>query len=157
VIHIGLAAGRDYFAIEKGAERDGYHEFPDEERKVVTRAEVKKLWGKSPARLDSAIDFEDVVERWRSIVKGGAGHAKAKGHGKDKEKEKDSEVKGSDDVGNYVCGFVYYVSLEWLWERKKEGKVLFLHVPNLVTEKEVERGRDITLALIKAVVESGTN
>ncbi|CZR67944.1 uncharacterized protein PAC_17843 [Phialocephala subalpina] len=41
VIHIGLAVDRNYFAIEKGADRDGYHQFPDEARKVFTRAESK--------------------------------------------------------------------------------------------------------------------
>ncbi|KAF8848515.1 peptidase C15, pyroglutamyl peptidase I-like protein [Acephala macrosclerotiorum] len=149
VIHIGLAVDRDYFAIEKGAERDGYHQFPDEARKVFTRAETKEKWGKSPARLDSSFDIEEIVGKWKSHVYSGAG--------KGKTKNKMSELRASDDVGCYVCGFVYYASLEYYWKRDgSQGKrrVLFLHVPKLEGAEEIIRGRDITIDLIKAVSES---
>jgi pyroglutamyl-peptidase len=151
IIHMGLAADRDYFSIERGAGRDGYHQIPDEDRKVVTRAETKRLWGKSPARLDSVIDIEDVLVRWQANARVSDGRGKDRGKGRGMAKEWD--LKASDDVGNYVCGFVYYISLEWLWKKKKAAKVLFFHVPNLKSKEEFERGRDITVALIKAVVE----
>lgn len=149
VIHIGLAVDRDYFAIEKGAERDGYHQFPDEARKVFTRAETKAKWGKSPARLDSSFDIEEVVGKWKSHVHSGVGKRKAK--------DKIFELRVSDDVGCYVCGFVYYASLEYYWKRDgSQGKrrVLFLHIPKLDGEEEIRKGKEITVSLIKAVVES---
>jgi pyroglutamyl-peptidase len=149
VIHVGLAFDRDYFAIEKGAERDGYHQFPDEARKVVTRAETKAKWGKSPARLDSSFDVEDVLGKWKVHAKSGAGKGKAKGKG--------FELKTSDDVGLYVCGFVYYASLEYYWRKdgsQGQKRVVFLHVPNLKGGEEISRGKDITVALIKALAES---
>jgi pyrrolidone-carboxylate peptidase len=42
VVHIGLAVERTYFAIEKGAERDGYNQYPDNDRKVFNKSETKK-------------------------------------------------------------------------------------------------------------------
>lgn len=152
MIHVGLAADRDYFAIEKGAERDGYHQIPDEDRKVITRAEGKKLWGKSPARLDSAIDIDAVLVKWQQNAKIASGKTRVKGKGKGA--GKDWDLRTSDDAGTYVCGFVYYVSLEWLWKTKKAANVLFFHVPNLEGKEEFEKGKDITLSLIKAVAES---
>ena len=146
---MGLAADRDYFAIEKGAERDGYHEIPDEKRKVFTRAETKKVWGKSPARLDTTLDVEDILQKWKESV--AANNIKTKG----KEKMNTVDIRTSDDVGNYVCGFVYYASLEWFWRKygpQGERRVLFFHVPKM--EGIVEQGRDVTVALIKGVIGS---
>ncbi|KAK0117401.1 hypothetical protein ONS96_013231 [Cadophora gregata f. sp. sojae] len=149
VIHIGLAADRDYFAIERGADRDGYHQIPDEKRKVFTRAETKKVWGKSPARLDTTLDVEEILGRWKENLASGA--AKSKG----KEKPKPVDVRTSDDVGNYVCGFVYYTSMEWFWRKygaQGERRVLFFHVPK--QEGGFEQGKDVTIALIKGVIGS---
>ncbi|TVY91734.1 Pyroglutamyl-peptidase [Lachnellula willkommii] len=138
VLHIGLAADRSYFAIEKSARRDGYQQYPDIARRVFTKAESKKVWGKSPERLETGLGFEDVVVRWKE----GAG---------------EEDVRGGDDVGSYVCGFVYYLSLEMFWKRGGgggEGKVLFLHVPYLKGAEELERGKEVTVSLIKAIAES---
>jgi pyroglutamyl-peptidase len=148
VIHIGLAFDRSYFAIEKGAPRDGYHAIPDEDRKVFTKAENKKLWGKSPERLDPGFNFEKALEGWKKAVSGGV---KGKGKGKGKGREEDLRV--SDDVGVYICGFVYYLSLERLRESKKRSLVVFLHVPPLEGREEVERGVQIVIGLVKALVE----
>jgi pyroglutamyl-peptidase len=133
VIHVGLAFDRSYFAIERGAARDGYHSIPDEERKVFTKAENKKLWRKSPERLVSAFGFEKAIGVWKREV--GKGNGKGKGRVED--------VRLSDDVGFYICGFVYYVTLEWFWERKKKASVVFLHVPPLEGRAETERGVDV--------------
>lgn len=69
------------------------------------------------------------------------------------------EIRPSDDVGCFLCGFIYYTTLAWWWAREKEGEggpverpVLFLHVPACPEEGDVERGRDITVELIKAMV-----
>ncbi|TVY39282.1 Pyroglutamyl-peptidase [Lachnellula subtilissima] len=107
VLHIGLVVDRDYFAIEKSALRDGYQLLPDIARKVFTKAESKKKWGKSLERLETTLDFDDVVDRWK---KGGV----------------KADVRGSDDVGNFNCGFLYYLSLEHFlkeWGWGEEGAV----------------------------------
>jgi pyroglutamyl-peptidase len=136
IIHVGLAADRGYFAIEKGADRDGYHQIPDEARKVFTKAQGKKAWGKSPDRLDSSIDLDDVLLRWKRGFKNGP------------------DLRVSDDVGNYVCGFAYYLSLEKFWRLGASRPVLFFHVPPLSSKKDIEDGIKITIALIQAVVGS---
>ena len=118
---------------------------------MFIKAEGKKIWGKSPARLDSSIDCEDVLIRWRGNIDKKRG--KGKGRGK-KEKEKEVDLRISGDVGNYVCGFAYYTSLEWFWGKERERKVLFLHIPGLEGEEEVQKGREVVEALIGAVVES---
>ncbi|PVH75891.1 hypothetical protein DL98DRAFT_518359 [Cadophora sp. DSE1049] len=146
---MGLAADRDYFAIEKGADRDGYHQIPDEQRKVFTRAETKKVWGKSPTRLVSTLDVGDIIGKWKANL--AAGIAKPKG----KERSSVTDVRASDDVGNYVCGFVYYASLEWFWRKygpQGKRRVLFFHVPKI--EFSFQQGRDVTVALIKGVIGS---
>lgn len=152
MLHIGLAYDRDYFAIENGAERDGYHQFPDEDRKVAPRKETKDRWGKSPERLDTSFDVENVVEKWNKNFKRNTSKSKMKS----KAENRNWELKASDDVGSYVCGFVYYASLEYFW-RKNGGlgkrNVVFLHVPPL-KEDEIGKGVEIVVALIKALVES---
>jgi len=113
VIHIGLAVDRDYFAIEKSAEKEGYHQIPDEEGKVFTKAENKTEWGKSPASLITTLDMEDVLVKWKANAKATMTTGKAK------KPAKEFDLRVSDDVGYYVCGFVYYVSLEWFWKREQ--------------------------------------
>ena len=134
VLHIGLAVGRDYFAIEEGADRDGYNQYPDVDRKVFNKTEIKKAWGKSPSRLTTSYDLEVVLEKW---------HARSK---------KDFDLRISDDVGSYVCGFVYYTSLER--RRKGEGSsTVFMHVPPLPEKSDIEKGLRVTLGLIEVLAE----
>ncbi|KAH8671771.1 hypothetical protein BGZ60DRAFT_405886 [Tricladium varicosporioides] len=137
VLHIGLAVERDYFAIEKGADRDGYQQYPDVARKVFTKAETKKHWGKSPARINSTLNFEDVHSKWTVQV------------------GKSADIRLSDDVGSYVCGFLYYTSLEYLWKiGRPEIPVVFMHVPALSGKSDLEKGEEVTLALIRAMAQS---
>jgi pyroglutamyl-peptidase len=138
VLHVGLAYDRKYFAIEKGADRDGYHQIPDVSRKVFTKAETKRLWPKSPERIDSSFDINDVFPKWQ------ANAAKTS-----------SDIRRSDDVGHYVCGFIYYLSLEHFWQKSPEENrpVLFLHVPPLPNPEDVRKGVDVTVGLIQALAE----
>jgi pyroglutamyl-peptidase len=139
VIHVGLAYDRSYFAIEQGADRDGYHQIPDVSRKVFTKGETKKLWPKSPERLDSSLDMDEIFRKWQANV----GKTVA-------------DIRISDDVGHYVCGFIYYLSLEHFWKKGEEGDlpVLFMHVPPLPKPEDVKNGVDIAVGLIRAIAES---
>ena len=137
VVHLGLAFERTYFAIEKGAERDGYHQYADVDRKVFNKAETKKAWGKSPPRLNSSLDLENVLVKWRTQAGKGV------------------DLRTSDDVGNYVCGFVYYTSLEHFWKKgNRDMPVVFMHVPPLPEKGDVENGVEVTIGLLKALAES---
>lgn len=69
-----------------------------------------------------------------------------------------TDVRGSDDVGAFVCGFVFYLSMEHFRKRSDgETKVLFLHVPFLRGKEEFEIGKAVTVGLIKAVAEGAEN
>jgi pyroglutamyl-peptidase len=137
VIHIGLAVDRNYFAIERGATRDGYHQYPDVARKVFNKAENRKTWGKSPERLNSSLDLDDILVKWQTQA------------------GKGSDLRISDDVGTYICGFVYYTSLEYLWKKGGwEMPVVFMHVPSLPKKDDIEKGTKITIALVKGIAES---
>jgi len=137
VIHIGLADDQKNFTIERGAERNVYHQYPDEKRKVFTKSETKELWGKSPSRLNSTLDLDGIQTKWRAQV------------------GKAADVNVSDDVGSYVCGLIYYTSLEYFW-RKKTGEmpVVFMHVPQLQGKTDIELGVSVTLGLVRAVAET---
>jgi pyroglutamyl-peptidase len=147
VIHIGLDVESSCFHIERGAMREGYHTYPTEDRKVFTKAENKKLWGKSPERLEGEFDLDTALEVWRREVCGGG-----KGKGKAKLGMREEELRVTDEVGSYICGFVYYFSLERFWKEKKTRKVVFLHVPMLGAQ-EVEKGVIVVVGLVKALVE----
>ena len=125
-------------------------------RRVFTRAENKKVWGKRPESLASTLDLDGVLEVWKEGVKNVVVGGKRGKGGKGKEKEKGGNVNLSvtDDVGNYVCGFLYYASLLEMGKREDGRRnVVFLHVPLLETEEELEKGRLVVMALITALAE----
>jgi len=146
ILHVGLEATRTSYGLEVGAFRDGYHDIPDEARRVFSRAESKKIWGKSPDRLDTDFDVEAVVRSWKQEV--------ITMDKKRKEKGRNVDVEASDDVGNYVCGFVYYFSLERCWREKRKKSVVFLHVPFCEGPEEIGKGVQVVMALVKALVEN---
>jgi pyroglutamyl-peptidase len=62
----------------------------------------------------------------------------------------------TDDVGSFVCGFIYYQSLLCMHATKPgfEHPVLFLHVPILDSAERLDMGTRVTIALLKALSES---
>jgi hypothetical protein len=144
---------RNYFAVEKGAFRDGYHQYPDVDGQTLPKTEGQKLWGKKSAdRLDTSLDLEAAVNAWKRNLKAGSGK-KSKTKGKKGLGEADvADVRLSDDVGDYVCGLVYYTALA---EMAKRGSLnaVFLHVPPCPGDADVEKGKEVVIALIMALVE----
>ncbi|KAK8120623.1 hypothetical protein PG999_004743 [Apiospora kogelbergensis] len=171
VVHMGLAMERDYFAVESSAPKEGYHEIPDIARRVFTRADNKARFGKSAGSLVTDLPLEQVVGSWEDSVaqarlrlpsssSSGVG-AKAQGSGKKgfkgfKEELKCVDVRLSDDVGTYVCGFIYYLSLLEMEKRGKKKSTVFFHVPPLGTDDEVQVGLEVTQSLIQALVDNTT-
>ncbi|CAI6342400.1 unnamed protein product [Periconia digitata] len=155
VIHMGLAVERDYFAVERSAGRDGYHEFPDIERKVVTRSENRTWFGKNGEDvLVSGVELEGVVEGWRGYCQEIGVTGRGKGKGKGGGKGVGVDVRLSDDVGTYVCGFMYYVGLREMQRRKGRRDVVFLHVPPLEGDAETAVGVRVVEGLIRAIVDA---
>lgn len=66
------------------------------------------------------------------------------------------DVRLSPDAGNFLCGFTYFNSLAHYYTIKEdEMPVVFLHVPDLSSsEGKLREGWEVTVALIKALVES---
>jgi len=70
------------------------------------------------------------------------------------------DIRLSDDPGRYLCDYIYYTSLAHFhhnsdvhlpWHEKTS--VVFLHVP-AEAESSIETGREITIALIRALIDS---
>jgi len=138
VLHIGLALGQSYYSLEKSAPKNGYHQNPDVSRRVFTKAETKKAWGKLPDSLASTVDLESVGTKWAAGVK---------------KMKYGADVRVTDDVGEFLCGFVYFATLAEMAKKGVERPVAFLHVPEMGTEKGFEIGAGVVVELIKALVE----
>lgn len=141
ILHIGLAAGRKFFTLERQSTRGPYWQKADVLGQIFDQAATEKLWpsSKFPDILKPTFDCEDVWLRWRDNVRD------------------ELDVRPSDDPGNYLCGFIYYSTMAWYWAQNGKGKerpVLFLHVPDLPTEAQVAGGREVAVGLIRAMAES---
>ncbi|CAO1597286.1 hypothetical protein XANCAGTX0491_001103 [Xanthoria calcicola] len=136
VLHIGMAAPREYFTMETCAHRDRYLG-KDEAGETM---EADTLWRdeyKAPEILRPGFDAEDVWKRWKSDLMG-------------------VDVRPSSDAGRYLCDFIYYTSLVEYWRKdsKAMAPVMFLHVPGNSGDYDIEMGRKVALGLIGAMVAS---
>jgi pyrrolidone-carboxylate peptidase len=152
IFHIGMAGGRDYYALETRAHRDGYRirdvdgrdGYVDGEarRREERRADGEYL----PEVLEGGWSVEDVERRWREEL----------GLGKEKKEGEEPRVKMSHDAGRFLCDFIFYETLSVRWKEGKErvGKVCFLHVPGETDEASVQIGVMVAEAAISGVVRS---
>ncbi|KAF2799525.1 pyroglutamyl peptidase-like protein type I, partial [Melanomma pulvis-pyrius CBS 109.77] len=152
ILHIGLAAGRDFYTLEKGAHGRGYGAIPDVDEHKFGDEEGDERWpaDKFPLKLETGFETEDVLGRWKEEL----GHCSSPSHVQASKKRPD--VRISPDAGNYLCGFLYYNSLAHYYSLDPSNRpVAFLHVPDLSASKEkLDTGREVTITLIKALVES---
>jgi pyroglutamyl-peptidase len=140
VLHIGLAARRPFYALERQSPRTPYWVSNDVDGQIFSQEKTEQLWPASdfPQLLNSTFDIEDVYKRWRSNVKNAA-----------------TDIRTSSDPGNFLCGFIYYLSLSWFWRKQAEERpVMFLHVPHLASGERINEGREVAKGLIRALVES---
>ncbi|KAF2817352.1 peptidase C15, pyroglutamyl peptidase I-like protein, partial [Mytilinidion resinicola] len=137
VLYIGLAVGQPYYSLEKSASKSGYHQNPDVTRRVFTKAETKKVWGKLPETLSSTIDLDAVGPKWATGVK---------------TRKYGADVRVTDDVGEFVCGFVYFATLAEMAKKGGERPVVFLHVPEMGEGKEFQVGAGVVVEAVKALV-----
>ena len=143
VIHIGMAGPQLQYSLEKLGHRDGYGKYKDvdnepcgdEERREKEGSEW--VWDGCPDRLETDFDTEDVLRRWRK-------HCPAHRH----------YLKMSTDAGHFLCDFIYFSSLAYLYKRNEQRRVVFLHVPSDGSEEALERGREVVVKLIRSLVES---
>ncbi|KAH7383876.1 hypothetical protein BKA66DRAFT_417126 [Pyrenochaeta sp. MPI-SDFR-AT-0127] len=159
IVHMGLDvdSGPGVFKVERSAPKEGYHDIPDIERRVFTRAENKKTFGKAPTSLVTSLDIDTAIDIWRdscssfSMPKPQAPESNTKMKGKGKETQM-IDVRLSDDVGTYVCGFNYYISMLEMQKTLGKRDVVFFHVPKLESEEEVKVGVKVAEELVKTLV-----
>ncbi|KAL6709452.1 hypothetical protein ACN47E_001387 [Coniothyrium glycines] len=151
ILHIGLAAGRSFFAIENGSSRDVYDKIPDVDGERFSQEATAAKFPKEkfPSFLTTSFNTSDVLARWKAQL----GFSSPDG---DAVIEGCPDVRISQDAGNFMCGFIYYNSLAHYFSIKEgEKPVVFLHVPDLSgSADKLREGREVTIALIKALVES---
>ncbi|RYP41911.1 hypothetical protein DL767_000648 [Monosporascus sp. MG133] len=185
VLHTGLAAGREYFAVEQSSSQSrlaewGYQNSPDVDGEVFTVAEQEAAWADEPLSLETDLDLIRVVELWQNktshiafpplgddagtVTTGPWRSARAGGpvevelrndfdYSSALEDTATDDVRWSDDVGFYLCGFIYYTGL--VERSKTEARdVVFMHVPYLDTEAQYATGVEVTIELINSLVES---
>jgi len=145
ILHIGLAAGRDHFAAEEGAWGRNYANLPDVDGECIADTAMEKLFpaNRFPGRLSTSFNTPDVLARWKANLKRQGSRSI-------------SDVRISKDPGNFLCGFIYYNSLAHYYSITRDQRpVIFLHVPNISRcEEDMKEGIDVTIALIKALVQS---
>ncbi|CZT05339.1 uncharacterized protein RAG0_11483 [Rhynchosporium agropyri] len=139
-IHIGMASGRQYYSVERRGHRDGYNMkdvdgelLEDEERRKIEGKDW--IWDGMPEELLSSVDVDDVWKRWRAALPG-------------------TDVRVSEDAGRYLCDFIYFSSMAYLTKKEEERRVVFLHVPVSADAVSVDNGIEITIELIRAMVQS---
>ncbi|KAF2257721.1 pyroglutamyl peptidase-like protein type I [Lojkania enalia] len=148
ILHIGLAAGRDFFTLEQGAHRRGYGEIPDVdgEKFVDEVADERFPPAIYPPLLQTCFDTETALKRWKDNL-GYSAFSSRPEEGK-------PDVRLSPDAGNFLCGFIYYNSLAHYYTlNENERPVAFLHVPDLSDGKgKLDVGRRVAIGLIRALV-----
>lgn len=149
VLHIGMASGRNFYALEQIAHRDGYHKHKDLDDRTLPEDDGLIRFPDCQEHLTTSLDYAEVLRRWQSIILGlpedSAGF--------------DADCRPSHDAGHYLCDYTYFSSLAWYGRRSGSvdgGKppdrpVLFLHVPADSDEQTLARGRVVTMALIEAM------
>jgi len=141
ILHIGLAPNRKYYTLERQAMRGTYSKFKDVDGHTFPDEDAENLFGADcPKTLQPTIDCDDVWKRWGQEVK---------------DRSADLRTGTDTSVGLYLCGFIYFVSLNWFWKRKAaEQPVLFLHVPDLPRKEDVDQGCEVAIGLIRSMVAS---
>lgn len=140
MIHIGMAANRNYYSIERRAHRDGYLMLdvdcmacPDLTERTVQGKNW--IWYGLPEEILSDIHVDDTWNRWRALTPG-------------------VDVRISEDPGRFLCDFIYYSSLAELIKKGQARRVIFLHVPEETDDATIRKGITATVQLIKAMVRS---
>ena len=136
VLNIGLAPGRTFYALETLAHRDGYNK-KDEDGKTMEGDTFWQREYQAPERLHTSFRTENVWRHWKSRLVS-------------------VDLRPSNNAGHYLCDFIYYACMLEYWRREPMGKrpCMFLHVPSGLEEEDIQRGRNVALGLIVAIVVS---
>ncbi|CAK7221998.1 hypothetical protein SBRCBS47491_004718 [Sporothrix bragantina] len=142
LLHIGMAGPRLHYALERVGRRDGYHLRDVDDQLLgdtaTDRADPNWVWYGVPAALESDLNLDDVLQRWRAHTASTGSH----------------DLRISVDAGRYLCDFIYTSSLAHLWKQGARRRVAFLHVPAAATPERVAVGQGLVVELIRSLVET---
>ncbi|OQN99798.1 hypothetical protein B0A48_14568 [Cryoendolithus antarcticus] len=148
VLHIGMASGREWYALESQAHRDGYKN-PDVDGNRLPAAHGSIEFGDCSEILTTSTAYDQIMAAWRKNVEAQTAFG-------------DLDVRPSDDPGHYLCDYIYFNSLAWFARKGgssenangKKRPVLFLHVPADSDDASLKKGVAVTEALLRAIAES---
>lgn len=140
MIHIGMAGPRMFYQLERRGHRDGYR-MADVDGKILEDTRKPRhgfdwIWNGVPAELETALNLDDVLRRWKDNT------------------PDDMDLRISEDAGHYLCDFIYFSSLAQMYKADERRRVVFLHVPSDASDKAVNQGRELVVQLIRSIVES---
>lgn len=152
VLHIGMASGRHYYSAEMYAHREGYSKNKDVDGEFLSPDDGITNFKDCPLIMTTALDCDDILRKWRLNLTSGSGSSLAS----------PEDCILSEDAGNYLCDYIYFNSLAWCGRRSgrldggkaSDRPVLFLHVPAESDPAMLEKGQQVVMALIEAMVEN---
>ena len=158
MVHIGMASGRKFYSIERRGHRDGYV-MRDVDNELLGDTERKERgdvceWDGMPEEILSDLNIDDIWKRWRVALPVCLDLAGLYYLICVCLRKQSTDVRVSEDAGRYLCDFIYYSSLATLERKGEEKRVVFLHVPVDVEEAALKTGVDVTIELIRAIVQS---
>jgi len=145
----------------------GYHRIDDDKGEIIDDIDVgRDPWAARdvPIGLGTALDIDQVAIYARAatthkeevFMKGETPLSKSV---QEQTMQTDVSHKTSGlniithhEAGPYLCGFIYYESLAQCYTRNKRADVLFCHVPAMLGEDEVIKGRDAVVAVVEGAV-----
>ncbi|KAL1966914.1 hypothetical protein VTN77DRAFT_3658 [Rasamsonia byssochlamydoides] len=157
IIHIGIASTRRYYSVETQAHRDNY-QITDIHGKLGFEA-GEKLWKEQ--------GLPDVLKPGPAKTSDEAGNAASpavstqiRPYPPDDHFLKtwksfappETDIRISEDAGRYLCEFIFYSSLARALQEGRDRAAVFFHVPSSTDEESLETGRQVAIALIKAMV-----
>ncbi|KAF7130983.1 hypothetical protein CNMCM5793_003918 [Aspergillus hiratsukae] len=167
VIHMGIAATRQYYSVETKAHRDSYVMSDIEGRSGYEDGE--KRWREldlppvlQAGRSANPLSISDIAEETHDQVVTPSSQAVQSSWIPHPPNEKllnvwksfagGADVRISEDAGRYLCEFIFYTSLAHALKQGQDRNVAFLHVPGAYNDQAVETGREVAIALIKALI-----
>jgi pyrrolidone-carboxylate peptidase len=167
VIHMGIAATRQYYSVETKAHRDSYLMSDIEGRSGYEAGE--KRWRAldlppvlQAGRSTDPLSISDIAEGTHDQVVTPSSQAVQSSWNPHPPNHKllniwksfapGADVRLSEDAGRYLCEFIFYTSLAHAFKQGQDRNVVFLHVPGSYNDQAIQTGREVTIALIKALI-----
>ncbi|PLB55416.1 peptidase C15, pyroglutamyl peptidase I-like protein [Aspergillus steynii IBT 23096] len=166
VMHMGIAAMRNFYSVETQARRDAYHMSDIKGKGGYEDGE--KLWRElglpavlqagratdlKPTSADSNVQSttEDSLQALRSSLTPCPPNDELLGLWKSFAPA-GTDLRISDDAGRYLCEFIYYTSLSHAYREGHDRNVVFFHVPGACGDDAIQEGKEAAIALIKSLV-----